>query len=393
MTTSETPAAGDLLDRAAAIVPLLRREAARGAADGSLTPAAVTALDDAGMFRLRMPRRFGGSECEAATLSEIAATLATGDGAAAWVTSVYAIPTWMTAQFPDAVVEEVFGSANPLVCGTLSPSAIARPVDGGVVVDGKWGFISGALHAGWQEIIAILASPEGEPYPIAALVPLDDLLVVQDWDAAGLAGSGSVSTVASELFVPAERILPLPVVLEGSGTSQIARESAIYGGPLLPTAAASSVGTAVGLARAAREIFLQRMPERKITYTGYTSQRDAPVTHLQLAGATERLDQAEFHARRLTTTVDRKNAAGEPWKLDERARARGDLGSTVAAARDCVDGLAAASGGSSVYRGVPMGRIHADVRAIALHALMNPTTNAELYGRVLAGLEPDTPYI
>jgi len=34
-----------------------------------------------------------------------------------------------------------------------------------------------------------------------------------------------------------------------------------------------------------------------------------------------------------------------------------------------------------------------DLTAINLHALMHPATNAELYGRVLCGMEPNTLYI
>ena len=58
-----------------------------------------------------------------------------------------------------------------------------------------------------------------------------------------------------------------------------------------------------------------------------------------------------------------------------------------------MDILLAASGGSSIYLDVPIQRIARDVQAINLHALMNPNTNAELYGRVLCGLEPNTLYI
>jgi hypothetical protein len=40
-----------------------------------------------------------------------------------------------------------------------------------------------------------------------------------------------------------------------------------------------------------------------------------------------------------------------------------------------------------------MQRIARDVNAVTMHALMHPDTNAELYGRILCGLEPDTLYI
>jgi alkylation response protein AidB-like acyl-CoA dehydrogenase len=187
--------------------------------------------------------------------------------------------------------------------------------------------------------------------------------------------------------------LPLGAVLQGQHASTLNADAAIYRAPLLPVAAASSVGTVVGLAKAAREVFFQRLPDRKITYTSYASQREAPLTHLQVADAALKIDQAEFHAHRLASLVDTKGVAGQPWTVEERARARADLGAVCQLAKDAVDIFNTASGGSSIFVDVPIQRIERDVQALNLHALMHPNTNAELYGRVLCGLEPNTLYI
>jgi alkylation response protein AidB-like acyl-CoA dehydrogenase len=387
------PSREQLVARAAELVPLLRKHARWAEDNRRLHEEVVEALGEAGVFKLRRPKRYGGYEADSRTLVDVAAELARGDGSASWVASVYWIPGWMACLFPDEVQDEVFSSADTRVCGTLSPSAMAAPADGGITVTGKWQFISGAHHAHWQEIIAILVPAEGEPYPVMALVPMSDLLIVDDWHTSGLKGTGSVSTVARDLFIPQERVLPLPAVLQGRTASKRNADAPIYRVPLLPTAAASSVGTVLGMARAAGEAFAKRLPTRKITYTGYESQREAPVTHLQLADAAQKADQAEFHAHRLAATVDTKAAEGSDWKIEERARARADLGTVVRLAREATDILASASGGSSIYLDVPIQRIARDVQAISLHALMNPNTNAELYGRVLCGLEPDTLYI
>lgn len=393
MPKTVIPTREQLVDRASELVPLLQKHAPWAEENRRLHDEVVEALADAGVFKLRRPKRYGGYEADTRTLVDVAAELGRGDGSASWVASVYWIPGWMACLFPDEVQDEVFATPDTRVCGTLSPSAMAAPADGGVVVTGKWQFISGAHHAHWQEVIAIFVPPEGEPYPIMALVPLSDLLIVDDWQTSGLKGTGSVSTVAKDVFIPQERVLPLPAVLQGQLASKINAESPIYRVPLLPVASASSVGTVLGLARGAKDAFLKRLPNRKITYTAYESQRDAPITHLQVAEAAQKIDQVEFHAHRLATLVDTKGAEGSDWKLEERARARADLGSVVRLAKEAVDILAGASGGSSIYLDVPIQRIARDVQAVNLHALMHPNTNAELYGRVLCGLEPNTLYI
>jgi alkylation response protein AidB-like acyl-CoA dehydrogenase len=387
------PAREQLVHKASDLIPLLRKHAPWAEQNRRLHDETIEALAEAGIFKFRRPKHYGGYEVDNRTLVEVGATLGQGCGSTSWVASVYWIPTWMTCRFPDEVQDEVFATPDVRVCGTLSPSGMAAPADGGIVVNGKWQFISGAHHAHWQQIIAILVPSVGEPYPIMALVPMSDLLVVDDWDTFGMRGTGSVSTVAEDLFIPQERVLPLPVVAEGQGASKRNAGSSVYRAPLLPVASASAVGTVLGLAKGALDAFMSRLPDRKITYTGYDSQREAPITHLQVAEATLKTDEAEFHACRLANVVDTKCAEGAEWKLEERARARADVGAVVRLVKEAVDILATASGGSSVYSGIPIQRINRDIQAVSLHAGMHPNTNTELYGRVLCGLEPNTLYI
>ncbi|WP_445282555.1 acyl-CoA dehydrogenase family protein [Streptomyces sp. DSM 118148] len=393
MLTADIPTRAHLVQRAGDLAPLLKKNAAQAEEDRRLQDETIEAIAGAGLFKLRVPKRYGGYEADTRTLVEVAAELGRADGAAAWTTSVYWIPTFMACLFPDSVQDEVFATPDVRICGTLSPSALAAPAEGGIVVNGKWGFVSGARHAHWQEIIAVQPTPDGQHLPVMALVPMSDLQIIDDWDTSGLRGTGSVSTVAQDVFVPQERVIPLPAILQGQYASQLNAASPVYRVPLLPVAAASSVGTALGLARAARDVFFERLPGRTLTYTAYESQAQAPLTHHQVAEATLKIDQAEFHAYRLADLVDAKGLADEEFTLQERARARADMGAVVRLAKEAIDILAAASGGSSIYRDVPMQRISRDIQAVSLHALMNPDTNNELYGRVLCGLEPNTLYI
>jgi len=391
--TTEVPTRAELVQRASELAPLIKQHAAWAEDNRRIHDDVIDAIAAAGLFRLRSPKRYGGYEADTRTLVEVGAELARADGSTAWAASVYWIPGWMACQFPDEVQDEVFSTPDVRVCGTLSPSAMATPVEGGVVVNGKWGFISGAPHAHWQEIVAILVTPDAQPMPIIGLVPMSDLVIVDDWYTSGLKGTGSVSTVANEVFVPQERILPLPAILQGQGASKINSESPIYNAPLLPVASASSVGPVLGMGMAAKDAFLQRLPERKISYTTYESQSEAPLTHLQVAEASMKIDEAEFHAHRLSSLVDTKCADRSDWTIADRAKARADMGMVCKLAKDAVEILNSASGGSSIYSDVPMQRISRDVQAINLHALMHPDTNSELYGRILCGQEPNTLYI
>src|SRR5271155_4110721 len=75
------------------------------------------------------------------------------------------------------------------------------------------------------------AAGGGEPMPVVALVPMSDLQIIDDWYTAGMKGSGSVSTVATDLFIPQERVLPIFAILAGQSASPENAASPIYRAP------------------------------------------------------------------------------------------------------------------------------------------------------------------
>lgn len=393
MTTSQIPTTGELVQRAAGLVPLLRERAGWMEENRRLADDVLEALADAGIFKMRVPVRYGGYESDMRTVSKVVSELARGDGSTAWTVAVWNISTWIAGLFPDDTQDEIFSGPDIRVCGILSPTATAVPVDGGIVVNGKWAFNSGVQQSHWNTNAAILMRPDGPPEPVMTAIPIKELEIVDDWFTSGLRGSGSVTTIAKDVFVPQERVLSMGPVLQEQYSSEINAGSAIYRAPLLPTACSTVSAVAEGLAKAAVEAFHERLPGRKISYTAYAEQSEAPLTHLQVAEAAVKTDEAEFHAQRAAALVDTKSFGGESWTLEERARVRLDMGATCQRAKEAVEVLSTASGGSSIYSHVPIQRILRDVQALNLHGVMHPNTNYELYGRVLCGLEPNTHYL
>lgn len=103
-----------------------------------------------------------------------------------------------------------------------------------------------------------------------------------------------------------------------------------------------------------------------------------------------KIDEAEFHACRGADMVDAKVASGEGWTITERVSVRMNTAMVARLAKEAIDILNTASGGSSIYSRVPMQRIERDILVANLQGMMHPNTNLELYGRILCGLEPDT---
>jgi alkylation response protein AidB-like acyl-CoA dehydrogenase len=393
METVTVPPRTELVRRAAELGPVLKANAQASEQLRRLSDETLEALSSSGLLRMRVPRRYGGYECDMRTVTEVLAELARGDGSAAWTASVWLISSWMVGLFPDSVRDEVFADPDVRISGILAPGAMATPTDGGYLVSGKWSFNTGAQQSDWNVNAAVRPTPDGQFEPVMVLIPMSDLQVIDDWHTVGMCASGSITTVCQDLFVPAERVLAVGPVIGGGHPLQQDPTAPMWRGPFMPIACTTVGAVAYGLAIAARDAFLERLPGRKITYTDYTEQSAAPLTHLQVAGATIGVDEAGFHVLRTADLIDAKAASGEPWSLEERARARLDLGAVCLRAKEVVDVLADASGGSSLYTSVPIQRIERDIKALNLHAIMHPDTNFELYGRIACDLPPNTQYL
>jgi hypothetical protein len=95
--------------------------------------------------------------------------------------------------------------------------------------------------------------------------------------------------------------------------------------------------------------------------------------------------------RRACALLDGPNATS--LSILERVRARAHISYSTGLARQAVDILFNASGASSIQPHVPIQRFQRDIQALANHAVMHTQTGNELYGRVLCGLEPNSPLV
>jgi alkylation response protein AidB-like acyl-CoA dehydrogenase len=387
------PPRAELARRAALLVPVLREQATWSEANRRLSDEAVAAMTDAGVFRMRVPERFGGYEADAATLVDVGIEIGRGDGSAGFNVAAWWIMTWQVGLFPDEVQEEVFADPDVRICGTLAPTGTAVAKDGGIVVNGQWNFNSGAAHSTWKLLTAVLPTADGGAEPVSGLVPMSELTLIDDWDVAGLRGTGSIKATAENLFIPANRFLPISALLRQEYPTKLNAHRPSYRVPMVASVGVATVGKIVGLARAAVELFLDRIETRTITNTMYERQGDAALTHLQTAEASLLTDEAEYHARRIAAMVDEKGLADEPWTLRERAYARVCVGRACQLAGQAIDLLAGASGANSIYSSDPVQRIRRDIQAINIHSVNLPSTNMELYGRILCGREPNTFFV
>ncbi|MFE6685810.1 acyl-CoA dehydrogenase family protein [Streptomyces sp. NPDC057743] len=392
-TTAAGPATGEarsaLTQRAAGLVDLLRRNAARTEQDRRVAEENIVALDEAGLLGITRPERFGGHQASLRTLLEVTSELGRGCGSTAWTASLTNISGWVIGLYPERAQREVY-EPNPRAraCSVLPPQGTSRAADGGQVISGRWGFASGCRHAQWALLGMPVTAASGEQLDQGlALVPMDRLTIEDTWHVAGMRGTGSNTLVADEVFVPAHRILSVTGAKRGEYPTEF-RDEALYRAAFVPTLALSLAGPLLGLARGGLELVLASLAQgHGISHTYYQDAREAPATQTQIAEAAQLVDTATLHLMRAADDVDGWAASGRRMPLPDRARVRMDIATVARRSREALDILLTVQGARSFADDHPLQRIWRDLETGSRHAMINPAIAHESYGRALLGIE------
>lgn len=386
----------DALVKAAAVVAgRLRERVPEGERLEHVPDETIADFEEAGLHRLTFPRSRNGYQASMRTQVDVQTEIGKADGSAAWVLAVYHTAAYWICGFSDEAQDEFFSSDNPKSAEVYSANATATPVSGGYTLTGGWPFASGQHHAGWILVPAVVAAPPvgGVPDVRAFLVPKSEFVVADDWHVTGLVASASNSVSLDDVFVPSYRSISFIDSAEGRWESNSLASDPYYNTPLVPKTCIAGFGTPLGLAYTALDLFRGRIEKRPITYTQYVRQADAPVTHINMAEAKMTLDHAQFHAYRQADFIDTMIATGGQWDLDARVLSRADLSWCVKLCRDVIEIVQKASGANAIRRGDPLQYVLKDIMALSLHAYMLYNSNAEIYGRVLCGLDPGVPQV
>jgi 3-hydroxy-9,10-secoandrosta-1,3,5(10)-triene-9,17-dione monooxygenase len=387
----------NLVAAATALIPALRSRSSETDALARLPDSTIADLEKAHLFDMLVPKIYGGLQCSPRTFMDVVVELGRGDGSAAWALAIVSAGTWMAATlYPKHVVDEIFSGENFRTASVLAPHKVkAKRVDGGVLIEeGSWSFNSGVYHAQWDILNIPIFDESGQFIDRGtALIPISQVRLLHDWDTIGVRGSGSTSVAVKDAFVPNERIALLSKTRQEDYASTHLRDVPLYRLALVPFFATNLVFPALGIAKAALELFLEKAPHRGIPYTWYEKQDEAAITHLQAGEASAKIDAAELMLRRSVDVLEASAASGTRMALEQRARIRRDAGAASQLIWEAMDLLAGASGGSFAYTKNPMNRLWRDGRVAGMHGGINASTNMELFGRILCQKEPNSPML
>lgn len=382
---SQTTTTGpELIARARALTPMLAVHAAEAERLRKPVDVVIKALEDAEIFKLMVPRCYGGLELDLDTFFEVGVALGEGDASMAWVTNFYIEHNWIFCQFPASFQQELFTDRSYVLApAMIAPSGVATRENGGYRLQGRWQWSSGIMHGDWVIPGALERTLEGKPDPRWFALPRAQVKVEDTWYVEGMSGTGSNDVVIDDAYIPADRSVSMLEMGSGNGPGSRLHDGPLYRTPMLPILTMAAVTPALGQARMAVRAFRERLTERLLL--NGVKQAGKPAAQIRLARAEVEVRSAELLVRDVIADVcTRRNNA----TMEDRGRWAAQLAVAVDRCKHVIQTVIEASGAHAHFLNHPLQRALRDVNTISCHIVFELDGRLEAFGRLLLGMEP-----
>src|ERR1700720_3793465 len=229
----------------------------------------VRDMQRAGMFRMAMPRTWGGPELDFLTQMRVIEALSMADASAGWCTMIGVDGGYMTAFIDQAVAREMYRDLDSVTAVTFAPPGKAMKTKDGFVVYGRWPFGSGCQHATWLighflvfDGDTLRVGPNGLPETRFGFLPAEECEILDTWTTNGLRGSGSHDWTVKDRFIPEARTLNL-------AAPTLYRTGPLYRLPNLLMYKAAAVY--LGIARGAIDDYIALAQNKALTFKSHTA--------------------------------------------------------------------------------------------------------------------------
>jgi alkylation response protein AidB-like acyl-CoA dehydrogenase len=378
----------DLVATAKSMRPYLLEMAPKHEQDRRLDAGVISKLLAADMFKVAVPRRWGGLCLSAHGMAQVAVELAKGCPSTGWIYCISNSASWVASLAPDAVQEDVFAAGVPIMCSAVNPPGTFTLVDGGYRVNGAFPYSSGCLDSAWGMFAVASKNAEGRFIPAGQFyAPLSDATIQDTWFVAGLKGTGSNTVAFKDAFVPQHRVVPPAPPGQPPGKKHVGEPSDYFA--LLPHLRSVMLGVLVGMAEAALEVVTGGTPKRGIVYTTYARQTDSHVVQKEIGEAATMIHTARVLMDRANQLIDEAALNQRTITYLEQTRNKGETVFATDLLVKAVEKLMYVSGSSGFMESTPLQRYWRDLNLAARHAANVPHVGYEMYGRALMGVEPN----
>ncbi|MGE0601591.1 MAG: acyl-CoA dehydrogenase family protein [Dehalococcoidia bacterium] len=352
----------ELMTRARALVPLLRDSADEIDEARQLPPHIVAEMKEAGVFRMSMPKAWGGWEADPVTQNLVIEELSAANGSAGWCVMIGVSGGFLSSLLDQDVARAMFPDPNMTSANAFVPPGKAVRVEGGYRVSGRWPFASGITHATWVQATAMLEPIAGEaadPFPRFFFMPVTDVEIIDTWHTTGLKGTGSRDFAMDDVFVPDERVVDH---IRGPWR----RPGPLYGS--LTPVLLNHFGVPLGLGKRAIESYTEMMRDKPGKF-GIAS-RDEPYIQIALAEASAILGAARAYAFDVLERVWAALESGAQLTDSERVEWRVANAFVHDSCARAVELLQHAAGSKSVYLPSDLDRCFRDIHTARQHGIV-----------------------
>ena len=345
-------------------------------------------LHAARLFRMLLPRSFGGEETHPGQYLSAVEEIARQDASVAWNVFVANSSALIAAYLEPGAARSIFADAASIVAWGPPNASRAIAVDGGYRVSGSWDFASGCRHASWMGAHCHIEGADGSlrrnrlgrPCVQTLLFPSRQATLLDTWNTIGLRGTASDSYRVSELFVP-----------EAFSCSRedptLRRETGpLYAFTMQGLYAVGVAAVALGIAGAMLEAFIA-LAQKKAP-RGLARLADSGVVQAEVARAEAGLGAARAYLHETLAAIYAGADAVAPIDVEKRARVRLAATHAIHGAVAVAGATYRAAGVDAIFPGGPFERRFRDMHTLS-QQIQARGAHLEAVGQVLLGMPPE----
>ena len=368
--SADQRAHGDCIARARALAPTIAAALPQIDANRELPPELVSALHEAHLFHMLVPRSLGGEEVSPLEYVQTLEEIAKADASTAWCLGQTSVCSTLAASLPEQTGREIYVNNPRGVFGWGPPGKTGKAVAeaNGYRLSGTWLFASGSRHVTWLGAHCPVFEPDGQPrrdgngnpVEMTFVFPRERAKITDTWHVIGLKGTGSDTYSVTDLFVPADHA----VSAFGRNPAERRERGPLYKFTVFQLFGASFAGVALGIARSTLDAFVE-LARGKTSTNAKSPLRDSAMIQSQIG-----LAQAQLAAARVFLL----HALGDMWDsarqsgamtIEQRVTLRMASSHASHVSKQVVDTAYHAAGGTAIFDSYPFARRFRDMHTVS----------------------------
>ena len=388
---SSLPSFADPLERIGRIAEFIEQSGAANEALGQLIPEVVDRLHEQQLFRMLLPRAYGGEQIDPVMWFRAMEALAKRDASTAWCVGQINGCTLASSALAPEVANAMWRAPRAVLSWGPPAKARADRVEGGHRITGQWNMASGSRHATWLGLMAQEFDGSGTSVPLAGgvsmrifFVPATSVEWVDNWNVFGLTATNSGGFKSENLFVPDG------YSMNREHLSEVRLSDPLYKFPLNALFAIGFSAVALGIARAMLDAAVALAREKR-PWLSKQSLLDSHLVQFQVGESEARLRAARGYVESTADRVWQEVVSSGELTVSQRMDIRMASTFAIHEAVAVADVAWQLAGANAIFKSGSFERRFRDIRTVMQQA-QGRKSHLQDVGGYLLGLQPNFAY-